>query len=125
MELIAELGDGPREVGRARRVMARHLKAWDVQGSPAEVAVLLTSELVTNAIRHGGAPVRVHAALSQHGDLRIEVADDDPGQVTPRRPGPDDDGGRGLVLVDRLADRWGIRRTSSGKRVWFEVATSP
>ena len=121
MELIAELGAGPREVGRARRVIARVLRDWDVNGAPAEVAVLLTSELVTNAIRHGGAPVVVRAGLDPRGHLRVEVSDDAPGDVRPRLARSDDDGGRGLHLVDSLSDRWGYRRTRAGKRVWFEV----
>ena len=121
MELIAELGAGTREVGRARRVIARALHRWDIHGDPAEVAVLLTSELVTNAIRHGGPPVTVRAGLSRRGSLRIEVRDDEPGSVVARLAGLDDDGGRGLLLVDSLADRWGYRSTRSGKRVWFEV----
>jgi anti-sigma regulatory factor (Ser/Thr protein kinase) len=123
VELIAELGSGPREVGRARRVLARTLRGWGVDGAHAEVAVLLTSELVTNAIRHGAAPVRLRAGLEGRG-LRVEVDDEAAGRVRPRRPGHEDVDGRGLHLVDSLADRWGCRRVDGGKRIWFELRTA-
>lgn len=121
MELIAELGSGPREVGRARRVLARSLRAWGIDGHDADVAVLLTSELVTNAIRHGAAPVRLRAGVDARG-LRVEVDDEARGTVAPRRAAPGDAHGRGLFLVETLADRWGCRAAGSGKRVWFELA---
>lgn len=121
VELIAELGPGLREVGRARRVLARALDRWDVGGPAVEIALLLASELVTNAVRHGGPPVVVRAGMSREGALRIDVTDDDPGHVRLQQAMPDDDGGRGLYLVDRLSDRWGYQATRFGKRVWFEV----
>lgn len=92
-------------------------------GEDAEIAVLLTSELVTNAIRYGAPPVTLRAGVSRRGALRVEVQDDEPGAVVARRAKLDDVGGRGLQLVDSLADRWGYRSTRSGKRVWFELTT--
>ena len=120
MELIAELGSGPREVGRARRVLARALERWGVDGECADVAVLLTSELVTNAIRHGAAPVRVRAGIGS-GGLRVEVDDEARGAVSPRQAAPTDLDGRGLHLVESLSDRWGWGSARRGKRVWFEL----
>lgn len=120
MELIAELGTGPREVGRARRILARALSTWGIDGEPAEVAVLLTSELVTNAIRHGSGPVRVRAGVDDRR-LRVEVDDDAGGTLSPRRAAPTDVDGRGLHLVETLSDRWGYRTADGGKRVWFEL----
>jgi anti-sigma regulatory factor (Ser/Thr protein kinase) len=120
VELIAELGSGPREVGRARRVLARALQGWGIDGEDAEVAVLLASELVTNAIRHGVAPVRVRAGMGRRG-LRVEVDDELAGDVAPRAHDADDIDGRGLHLVESLSDRWGCRPSNGGKRVWFEL----
>ena len=120
MELIAELGSGPREVGRARRVLTRALHEWGIDGDHANVAVLLTSELVTNAIRHGVAPVRLRAGL-ERARLRVEVDDEADGTVAPRDAAPTDLDGRGLHLVECLSDRWGCRSDTTGKRVWFEL----
>ncbi|MEU8516440.1 ATP-binding protein [Kitasatospora sp. NPDC048722] len=84
-------------------------------------AVLLVSELVGNALRHGsepGALVLVRAA----GRLRIEVSDASPRPPLPRRPrGPDEAGGLGLFLLSRLALRWGWRPSGPGKTVWCDV----
>ncbi len=127
MELIAELGSGPREVSRARRALSRSLTGWGWTGDAVDVAVLLTSELVTNAIRHGAAPVRLSAGLLQLAVLRVEVHDStghrghghDPAVRTATE---EDEDGRGLQLVDVLADAWGWRPAGTGgKRVWFEL----
>ncbi len=124
MELIAELGSGPREVGRARRALARALGGWGWSGEGVDVAVLLTSELVTNAIRHGGAPVRLSAGLLQATVLRVEVQDPTDHAVSVRETADDDEDGRGLQLVEVLSDAWGWRPVpSGGKRVWFELGT--
>jgi serine phosphatase RsbU (regulator of sigma subunit)/anti-sigma regulatory factor (Ser/Thr protein kinase) len=81
---------------------------------------LVTTELVTNAVLHGGGLVRFHLRALPNG-LRIEVADSTTeGPVLV--PGAEDAGtGRGLVLVAKLAERWGIERAPSGKTLWAEV----
>ncbi len=122
MQLIAELGSGPREVSRARRALARALDQWGVGGDSADVAILLTSELVTNAIRHGAAPILLSAGF-QASSLRVEVQDRVDGGVEMHDPDLDDEDGRGLQLVDVLADQWGWISHQRGKQVWFVLST--
>jgi anti-sigma regulatory factor (Ser/Thr protein kinase) len=120
VELRAALQDDPGEVRRARRMVASRLARWGVVDDDC-VVVLLVSELVTNALRHGAPPLWLVA--KNGGDtVRIEVYDAAPG-VTPKlRHGRTDmTGGRGLWLVDILASRWGWSESAHGKSVWFEV----
>ncbi|MCO1574563.1 ATP-binding protein [Crossiella sp. SN42] len=84
-------------------------------------AVLVADELVSNAHRHGDAPRTCRIALVNQGRrLRIEVADTSPN--LPRIRTPDRFGGRGLVLVDRLASAWGVLPHAHHKIVWAELA---
>ena len=79
------------------------LAAWDCD-DPDEVAVLLTSEVVANAVRHAATACAVRVNLE--GDLlRVEVADGSPALPRLRSPGPNDFGGRGLLLVESFARR--------------------
>jgi anti-sigma regulatory factor (Ser/Thr protein kinase) len=93
----------------------------------AENAVLLVSELVTNAVRHArgdGSPLEL--LVIQSGTvLRIEILDTDPRPPTPRTPGALDGSGFGFVLVQAIADDWGVSQTSTGKAVWIEFRTGP
>jgi anti-sigma regulatory factor (Ser/Thr protein kinase) len=87
-----------------------------------ETAMLLVSEVVTNAVKHGsGRPVLDIDV--QPEVLRVTVTDDAPGVPELQRDNPPlADGGRGLQLVETLAARWGTnRRLPSGKSVWFEL----
>jgi len=123
------LSPSPHSVRQARRFVSDCLgDAADAEAS--EVAVLLTSELVTNAIQHGGphSPSASVRLLVQDlvGRFRVEV--EDAGQDMPvfGDGAPTGVGGRGLLLVERLADRWGCERLNGGNKVvWFEVVTSP
>jgi anti-sigma regulatory factor (Ser/Thr protein kinase) len=89
---------------------------------------VLVSEVVTNAVRHGGADrdrtIVVHVALAQEV-LRVEVCDQGPGFTPPRTPRPHaQGGGNGLVLLDRMSSRWGVA-VDDGTCVWFERNVSP
>jgi len=112
----------PRAVGQARRALDR--LAHELDPSCLENARLLVSELVTNAIRHGpkgpSAQVGLIARLTRD-TLHVEVSDAGPGFRVPDRRPDEESGGWGLVLVERVASRWGIL-DGGPTRVWFEIA---
>ena len=85
-----------------------------------ERVVLLTSELVTNAVVHARSDARVRLRLGP-GMLRVEVGDDDPGLPVAREPDAAGPGGRGLRILDEVASRWGVDPDGPGKVVWFEL----
>ncbi|MGI5452337.1 ATP-binding protein [Streptomyces sp. CA-249302] len=107
----------------ARRSMNARLTDWLLPGELCADAVLLVSELVTNAVRHTlSARILCGIGLVGDGRVRLEVHDHDyTGGDLPRcDPGPDDEGGRGLLLVEQLADAWGVDRSrlTGGNAVW-------
>jgi anti-sigma regulatory factor (Ser/Thr protein kinase) len=92
-----------------------------MQRDVVEVATLLVSELVANAIRHGKGVVRL-AVKRFSGRLCVEVFDEGPGRPAARTPDSTRAGGRGLLLVERLASEWGVAPSSGGgKTVWFTL----
>ncbi|WP_225801413.1 ATP-binding protein [Streptomyces sp. NK15101] len=125
----------PRGARLARRLVAVRLEEWGVPyGTEAhETVVLVAAELAANAVRHGHVPGRDFQLLLRVADgppsvARIEVGDTRTERVPPR-PGrlPEAElaeGGRGLLLVEALADRWGWcpRLRAPGKTVWAECA---
>ncbi|TMU97026.1 ATP-binding protein [Streptomyces sp. DASNCL29] len=111
----------PSSVPTARRLTLAQLSAWTLHDF-ADDAELLVSELVTNALRHAGGPIRLTLSLcSVDRAFRCEVADEDPGQPQVRRACGDDESGRGLHLLDLLSRCWGSTCTAAGKVVWFEL----
>jgi PAS domain S-box-containing protein len=106
---------------------ARHalddLVAGALDEASLENARLLASELVTNAVRHGPSGPSLDVCLRvvvRDATVRVEVIDDGPGFVPPGRREPREVGGWGLVLVDRVADRWGVEE-GGPTTVWFEI----
>jgi anti-sigma regulatory factor (Ser/Thr protein kinase) len=81
-------------------------------------AALLVSELATNAVRHAATPFSVGLSL-EGGVVTVEVADTGGGEVARRETV--DEGGRGLNLVERIAQDWGVRRRLEGKAVYFRL----
>ncbi|MDQ1424329.1 MAG: hypothetical protein QOD72_1827 [Acidimicrobiaceae bacterium] len=82
--------------------------------------LLCLSEVVTNAVLYGGAPIRVVGHVVESG-VRVEVSDGSTVLPVRQTPGPTSPTGRGLGLLDRLAKTWGVDVSGSGKTVWFEV----
>lgn len=122
-----EVGADPAEVGRARRwARSRLIGSGMNDDEPlAETLILLISELVTNAVVHTGCPAVLRmlfgSGAAEAGTVRVEVADTSARPPCPRHAQGEDTNGRGLELVDGLADRWGWQPEGSGKRIWCEV----
>jgi anti-sigma regulatory factor (Ser/Thr protein kinase) len=112
----------PRAVRAAREWARQTLTRWRFAES-AEVTEHLVSELVTNSIEHAEDGMSVIVLMMYAaGTLRLEVRDHDPINVPLlKNPGPADTGGRGLVIVRALSDRWGVRLSDTGKSVWCEI----
>ncbi|MFG2512286.1 ATP-binding protein [Streptomyces sp. NPDC048584] len=118
----------PASVRAARAAVRELLIARGVADDVCDNAVIVTSELVTNALTHAAGD-RIVCRLRLSADrVRIEVEDEARGPGLPmlRRPGPDDQSGRGLLLVDTLGDDWAVTRTPgrTGRTVWAEPRTA-
>ncbi|MFC5883837.1 ATP-binding protein [Kitasatospora sp. CM 4170] len=111
-------------VGAVRHRLRSALSRWGVP-ELADTAELLSSELVTNALLHTGQGAIFEAVLGADLRLRIEVQDN-AARLPGRRRDPDAEyatSGRGLMLVEALADDWGVQLRGDGKVTWFELAT--
>ncbi|NBM19368.1 ATP-binding protein [Streptomyces sp. GC420] len=112
----------PESAGAARRLThSVVLRQWGLSPTVAEHAVLLVSELVGNAVRHTGARSFGLRMLRRRGWIRIEVRDPSRGLPCLMPVRELDTSGRGLFLVDRLSDRWGVDLLPRGKTTWFEM----
>jgi anti-sigma regulatory factor (Ser/Thr protein kinase) len=111
-----------RSVPSAREFTYQALADWGLaQAERSDDVLLCVSELATNALVHGVPPGRgFQLYLRYEGDvLRVEVHDSGPG--TPRIADDADEGGRGLLLVAALSDKWGVGERDPGKSVWCEL----
>jgi anti-sigma regulatory factor (Ser/Thr protein kinase) len=128
LQVQLEIRPDPTEVGRARRWARSRLagSGVGVDEQLAETLVLLVSELVTNAVVHTGCPAVLRLLLSGVRDgsadtVRLEVADASARPPVPRCAEGDATNGRGLALVEGLADRWGWTSEGVGKHIWCEL----
>ncbi|MCB5911826.1 SpoIIE family protein phosphatase [Streptomyces pinistramenti] len=112
-----DLPADPSVVAHARETAAGQLAAWGLEHL-AFTTELVVSELVTNAIRYGSAPIRVRLILEH--TLICEVWDGSSTSPYLRHPRTTDEGGRGLFLISQFAHRWGTRYTTEGKIIWTE-----
>lgn len=103
--------------GIARRLVREQLEAWELPDL-ADATELVTSELVGNALRHGGGPGQLR--LLRHDRLVTEVTDSGPDLPQVQRTSDEDEGGRGLQVVNMLCRSWGSCKTPDGKLVWAE-----
>ncbi|WP_405756199.1 ATP-binding protein [Streptomyces sp. NBC_00073] len=109
----------------ARAELRKALADWGLSELEGD-ALLVASELVTNAVRHAIAPRdrEIETRYVRLGNgVRVEVHDTSPVRPVVGEPDQDDDGGRGLCLVAVVADRWAVgARVGPGKRVWAELS---
>ena len=112
----------PASGRRARTVVNEWLRGI---GHPecSETATLVVSELVANAIKHGGPHIELELATADDA-IRIAVFDSavTANVIAPQSPDPDSQHGRGLAMVDQLVTRWGCDDAPNGKTVWAEIS---
>jgi len=122
--LVLNIPAVPTSAAYVRRALADLLEPCSGSADFGETAALLVTELVTNAARHAGGDLRLRADLHDH-TLLVEVTDVNATlPVLAPAPGWDSESGRGLLLIDALADRWGSETDPPGKCVWFELSVA-
>jgi len=112
----------PEEAAGLRRTLRHRLALWGLP-DVADDAQLCASELITNVIRHVGVGVPTTLSVSMRGPrLRLELRDPGKGSVPVlAKPGPDEEAGRGLILVGARAADWGVVLHDAGKTTWVEL----
>jgi anti-sigma regulatory factor (Ser/Thr protein kinase) len=109
----------PTAPARARRFVSATLAKWHVEG--ADDAVLVVSELATNALLHARSPMTVRLAEEPDGALRLSVEDASPAPPRTRAFSIESGTGRGLRLLESLAEAWGVEPVEGGKVVWCRI----
>jgi len=113
--------DAPRVARQALRTI---LTGWGLHDRDwLDTAEVIVSELVSNAVRHGGGCL---AFMADMHDQQVTVSAADGSEVLPERRDPTTDGGRGLMLIELLCARWGVDHNyQGGKRVWAVLTPHP
>jgi len=120
MEFHLPLPNAPQAAGIARRELREALMEWGVC-ERVDDAVLIVSELATNAVRYGADPIALHASLNG-GVLVIAVQDGFPSDLPyPKILTFTEPSGRGMHLISAASNRWGWDRTDASKVVWAEI----
>lgn len=120
---VVDLPSEQRSVPVGREFAAATVDTWDYpDGQTRDTVELLTSELLTNAVRHGRGGAVTLRLLCFHDRVTVEVTDFSTRGPRMRRAGVEDESGRGLMLVQALAQTWGTRPSSGGKTVWCTVS---
>jgi DNA-binding NarL/FixJ family response regulator len=109
----------PTSPRRSRRLAQSALEGWCDPGVLADVELLIT-ELVTNGVQHAASDVDVRIAVGAT-TVRVEIGDRSPTEPVARTTKPNEPGGRGMHIVEKVASRWGVDLRRTGKCVWFEV----
>jgi anti-sigma regulatory factor (Ser/Thr protein kinase) len=120
-EALVHLTPDASSLREGRRFVAETLRDWQFDEARIEPVQLVANELMANAIVHAhSAPV---LSLEEAGpDLTLRVADTSPNAPVRRADATKESGGRGLLMVEALADKWGFDANSSGKVVWVTFA---
>ncbi|MCL3860365.1 ATP-binding protein [Actinotalea sp. K2] len=114
----------PRCISQSRHWVLAQAERQGMAADTRRTVELLTSELVTNAVKYGppGGVITVETFTGASG-FSVSVSDDSPEHPVLRNPPSTGPGGRGVQLVSRLASRWGVdSHPANGKSVWFQVA---
>lgn len=121
MMVRTRLPTGTMAVPVARRFATETLRGWRFPTETIEIAELVVSELVGNAVEHGDGAAELTMTLRE-STVRVAVLDRNPAMPTVMTPTPVDDRHRGLLIVSALTSAWGTERTAAGKSVWAELA---
>jgi anti-sigma regulatory factor (Ser/Thr protein kinase) len=119
---VWDVAPDPAAVANARKNALGQLETWGLTDA-SFVTELIVSELVTNAVRHAEPPIQLRLIHDQ--SLICEVSDASSTAPHMRRARTYDEGGRGLLLVAQLSQRWGTRQNGKGKTIWAEQSVDP
>jgi anti-sigma regulatory factor (Ser/Thr protein kinase) len=109
--------------GAARRAVVAVLTGWGFRDQEwLDAAAVVVSELVTNAVRYGGGCVALQVEAHER---RVVVAVTDGSPTAPARRDPDEAGGRGIAMIEALAERWTVHNHESGKQVRVQLLPCP
>jgi anti-sigma regulatory factor (Ser/Thr protein kinase) len=117
--VVAVLPPRAASAARARELVTAQCVAWGLRGLCDDIALVVT-ELVANAVRHAGTDIEISITHITRG-VRLEVKDGSRRPLRQRTALTSDEGGRGLLLVDALSNRYGVVGEPDGKRVWVEM----